>query len=623
MNFSRLLLACAILFQLGTASAQPMQLEVDATNIQQRIFQVKQTIAVAPFVKNNQIVLYFPKWIPGEHGPSGPLFNLAGLTVTVDGKRVDWKRDDIEPFAFAVTVPDGSKWLEARFEQFSALSSASGRADPVVITPNVLGLVWNRLVLYPAGTPTSQIQVTATALLPVGWQTAGALPTDTIRNNAVQFKTVSVDTLIDSPVYAGRHTKRELLADGERKVYLNVLADEAKHLAAKPEHIAAHKQLVTQATKLFNSQHYKTYEFLLVLSDEFGRKGLEHQESSENAVPSTYFTEWDKKWPGRDLLAHEFTHSWNGKFRRPADLLRADFHTPFKNELLWVYEGHTQYWGWVLAARSGLYSQEQARDSLAQTAAYLNARAGRVWRNLQDTVNSGLIGSRGQGNAWGSYARGSDYYDEMLLNWLSADTLIRERSSGARSLDDFAKNFFGVEDGRTAPLPYSFSDVTAALAQVETNDWQSWLRQRLDNTNAPAPLDGIERSGWRLAFATEPSSAYSFYERDGELNLTYSLGMSLSKDGAVTGVMWGGPAFKAGLASGVRLVAVNSLAYKADSLKAAITQAAVDKKPLQLLLRRGDEYVTISMNYTDGLRYPKLERIEAKPDLLTSILTAR
>jgi predicted metalloprotease with PDZ domain len=603
--------------------AQPMQLEVDASNVAQRIFQVKQTIALANYAKNNQITLYFPKWIPGEHGPSGPLFNLAGLLLTVDGKAVPWKRDDLEPYAFVVDLPAGAKQLEAKFEHFSALSSANGRSDPVVVTPHLLGLVWNRLVLYPAGKPTAQIEVTASAVLPEGWQTAGALVPDSIRNNRVKFKTVSVETLIDSPVYAGRHTKREQLESGEHSVHLNIFADDAKSLVAKPEHIEAHKQLVTQSIKLFGSRHYKQYEFLLVLSDEFGRKGLEHHESSENAVASTYFTEWDKRWLGRDLLAHEFTHSWNGKFRRPIDLLRPDFHTPFRNELLWLYEGQTQYWGWVLAARSGLYSAEQARDSLAQTAAYLSVRTGRVWRNLQDTVNSGLIGGRGQGNAWGSYARGGDYYDEMLLNWLSADTLIRERSAGTRSLDDFAKLFFGVEDGRIAPLPYVFDDVVAALNQIEAQNWRTWLRERLDTNQVQAPLDGIERAGWRLTFGTEPSAAYSYWERDGELNLNYSLGLSLSKEGAITNVLWGGPAFKAGLANGVRLIAVNNLAYKADLLKAAITQAAADKKPLQLLLRRGDEYVTIGMNYTDGLRYPKLERIEGKPDLLTGILTAR
>jgi predicted metalloprotease with PDZ domain len=339
-----------------------MQLEVDASNIQQRIFQVKQTIALANFVKNNQITLYFPKWIPGEHGPSGPLFNLAGLRLTVDGKAVSWKRDDLEPYAFVVDLPTGAKLLEAKFEQFSALSTTAGRADPVIMTPHLLALIWNRLVLYPGGKPTAQIEVTASAVLPESWQTAGALAPESIRNNRVQFKTVAVDTLIDSPVYAGRHVKRVQLDGSDRPVFLNIFADDAKSLEAKPVHLEAHKQLVAQSIKLFASRHYKQYDFLVVLSDEFGRKGLEHHESSENAVPTTYFSEWDKRWLGRDLLPHEFTHSWNGKFRRPVDLYRADFHTPFRNELLWLYEGQTQYWGWVLAARSGLYSAEQAID---------------------------------------------------------------------------------------------------------------------------------------------------------------------------------------------------------------------------------------------------------------------
>ncbi len=605
------------------AKAQPMQLDVDATNIQQRIFQVRQTIPVAPFVKNNQVTLYFPKWIPGEHGPSGPLGNLAGLILSVDGKRVTWKRDELEPFAFRVPVPEGAKQLVAEFAHVTALTTSAGRGDPVVVTPNILAFVWNRLVLYPAGKPTSQIEVLATAQLPAGWQSAGALSTQGIRNGLVSFKPVSVDVLIDSPVYAGKHNRRETLDDGPNPVYLNIFADDAKSLQAKPEHITAHKKMVEQAIKLFNSRHYKQYEFLLVLSDEFGRKGLEHQESSENAVSSGYFTDWDKRWLGRDLLPHEMAHSWNGKFRRPADLLQPDFHTPFKNELLWLYEGQTQYWGWVLATRSGLYSQEQARDSLAQTAAYLDARAGRIWRNLQDTVNSALIGARGDRSPWGSYSRGSDYYDEMLLNWLAADTLIRERSAGVRSLDDFAKIFFGIEDGRTSPVSYVFSDVVTGLNQVESQDWQTWLRQRLDNNQVPAPLDGIERAGWKLTYVTEPSPAYTAWERDGDANFGYSLGFSLNKEGVINGVVWGSPAFKLGLASGFRVVAVNTTAYKPDVLKAAITQAAIDKKPTQLLIRRGDEFVTISVNYFEGLRYPKLVRVENKPDLLTPILTAR
>jgi predicted metalloprotease with PDZ domain len=615
------LLVAITTFYSTLVCAQPMQLEVDASNLQQRIFAVKQIITLAPYVKNNQITLYYPKWIPGEHGPSGPLFNLVGLTVSVDGKRTAWKRDELEPFAFVIDLPSGAKQLEAKFEQVSAIG-AGGRADPVIMTPKVLGLVWNRLVLYPAGKPTTQIEVSASALLPEGWQVAGALPVQSNRNNRYQFKTVSVDTLIDSPTYAGKNVRRELLEDGPRPAMLNIFADDAKSLEAKPDHITAHKNLVTQATKLFNSRHYNQYQFLLVLSEEFSGKGLEHGESSENAVDPSYFTDWDKRWLVRDLLPHEFVHSWNGKFRRPTGLLREDFHTPFRNELLWVYEGQTQYWGWVLAARSGLYSQEQSRDVLAQTAAYLDARAGRVWRNLQDTVNSPLLG-RGVGNAWGSYSRGADYYDEMVLNWLAADSLIREKTNGTASLDTFAKNFFGVEDGRTTPLPYELTDVVAALNQVLPNDWQTWLRQRLDTNDAPAPLDGLERVGWRLTFTNEPTDAYKQREREGASNLSYSLGLSLSKDGAITNVVWGSPAFKAGLANGVRVIAVGNLAYKAELLKDAITLAAKDKKPLQLLVRRGDEYVTISMNYTDGLRYPKLVRIDGKPDLLTAILTAR
>ncbi len=598
-----------------------MRVHVDATNIEQKIFSVEQQFKITPDQAGKRFTVFFPKWIPGEHGPSGPIVDLSGLQFFAGEQPVSWKRDDLEPFSFHLALPNNTKEVTARFTTVSPMGAS--RRDGAVVSAKVVGLVWNRLLLYPAGKPTMQWTITPSASFPKDWQFAGALTVESRKENRVQFKTASVDTLVDSPTYAGQHYKRVSLDnDPQRPAFLNIFADDAASLEAKPEHIKAHQQLVEQSVRLFASRHYQRYEFLLVLSDTFGGKGLEHHESSENAVRADYFTEWDKKWAGRDLLAHELTHSWNGKFRRPADLFTPDFHTPMRNNLLWMYEGQTQYWGLVLSARSGLLSQEQVRAKLAYTAAWLDARAGRSWRNLQDTVFSPLLGSRGRPTVWGSWQRGGDYYDEMVLNWLAADVLMRQQGKG--SLDQFAQNFFGVEDGRVLPLTYTFEDISQGLQKVHTLDWTAWLRNRLDGFGKGAPLDGIELGGWRLVYGKEPDSITKLWdENDGETSLTYSLGMNLDKAGRIESVLWGSPAFAAKLAPGVVVVAVNNSAFKSAVIKDAIEKAKNTDQTIELLIRRGDVFSTVKIKYKDGLRYPKLERVEGKPDLLTAILSPK
>jgi predicted metalloprotease with PDZ domain len=408
-------------------------------------------------------------------------------------------------------------------------------------------------------------------------------------------------------------------------VALNLLADDASLLQHGDEQLQAHRKLVEQTDRLFRSRHFKKYEFLLALSDKLGGIGLEHHESSENGVRPNYFKDWAKRVGDRELLPHEYVHSWNGKFRRPADLWTPTFNVPMRNSLLWMYEGQTQFWGRVLAARSGLVTAEQARDGLAQVAAAYEHRAGRAWRNLQDTTNEGTIGSRNWNKDWHNWQRSADYYDEATLVWLDADMLIRERSQGAKSLDDFAQAFFGVQDGRVQPLTYTFDDVVSALNQVLPFDWRAFLRERLDNNKTSAPLDGLARSGWKLAWAETPSE----FEKNDDApsrgdDFAYSIGLYLKRDGNVDGVLWDSPAFRAGLSKAAQVVAVNGVAYKGDRMSAAITANRGGAAPLDLLVKEGDNYRTVRIDYRGGLRYPRLERIaDAAERLDAGLLAAR
>ncbi len=393
-------------------------------------------------------------------------------------------------------------------------------------------------------------------------------------------------------------------------------------LEATPEQIARHRTLVEQAYKLYGSRHYDHYDFLLALTDRMGGIGVEHHRSSENGTIPNYFTDWATTPSVRDLLPHEYTHSWNGKFRRPADLWTANYNTPMRGSLLWVYEGQTQYWGYVLAGRSGLLSRQEALDALAATAALYQNRVGREWRPLEDTTNDPIVAARRPG-PWVSWQRSEDYYSEGQLIWLDVDTLIRERSDGKRSLDDFAKAFFGVQDGSWTPAPYTFDDVVAALNKVEPYDWARFLHERVDEVAVKPPLDGLTRGGWTLVYTDKPTDYFKSAEaRRRSVDLTYSIGVTLSREGDMTAVQWDGPAFKAGLTVGGRILAVNGIAYDAERLKQAIT-GAKSGAPLSLIVKTGDHFRTVQVDWKGGLRYPRLERIAGTADRLGAIYTAR
>lgn len=635
-TLARTVLVLAAVSLAATAPARPapadapypgtIALQVDATDLDHRIFRVRETLPVAP----GPLTLYYPRWLPGNHAPTGRVTELAGLRISAAGQPLAWKRDPLDPYAFGVDVPAGVATLDIEFQQLSPVDRDSGR---VVMTPEMLNVQWNGVLLYPAGHSDARITVQPTLRLPAGWSFGSALESAAHDGATVTFKPVSVETLIDSPVFAGRHFARlDLDPDAAKKgrapVFLDLVADSAGDLAVTPEQLAAHRALVTQADRLFGARHYAHYDFLFALTERLGWIGLEHHQSSENGTPPTYFGDWAKSSVGRDLLAHEYAHSWNGKYRRPADLWTRNTNTPMQDSLLWMYEGQTQFWGDVLAARSGLVPLADMRDTLAGTAAWLDQQSGRVWRNLQDTTNQAVMGERHDPRDWRDWQRGEDYYDEMVMVWLEADMLIRDGSGGSRSLDDFARAFFGPQPGRAdadiAPLTYTFDDVVAALNRVQPHDWARFLRERLDTHQPGAPLRGLERAGWRLAWSEEPNSFTkgSSAQRKVE-DFSYSIGFDVGKDDRLTGVRWGSPAFAAGLSDAVQLLAVDGLAYKAERLKGAITAAKTNPAPIELLVRDGDHFRTVAIPYHGGLRYPTLERIEGTEDRLTTLLSPR
>ena len=594
-----------------------LKLYVDATDLERKIFDVKLTLPVA---KPGPMTLYYPQWVPGGHSPRNDIDKLAGLVITANGQTIPWKRDVVEVNAFHIDVPAGVTELNVAYKFLSPVETKVGR---MVMTPDMLNLQWLQMTMYPAGHFTRRIAVEPTVKLPEGFQFASALEIAKSEGQVTSFKPTTVETLVDSPMFAGRYFKSvELDPGGKVPVRLNMIADKPELLEFKPEQIQAHKNLVQQAYKLYGSHHYDHYDFLVALSDQLGGIGLEHHRSSENRVAPKYFTEWDKTYVGRDLLPHEFTHSWNGKFRRGADLWTPTLNTPMRDSLMWVYEGQTQYWGYVLSSRSALLTKEQTLDAIAMTAATYDNRRGRDWRPVQDTTNDPIIASR-KPLSWLSYQRSEDYYSEGQLVWLDADTLIREKTGGKKSLDDFAKAFFGVADGSYVSHTYTFDDVVAALNGVVANDWATFLKDRIEGVNPKAPLDGLARGGYKLVYTDTPTEYFKASEtRAKNTNLSYSIGLTVGSDAILTDVQWDGPAFKAGLTQGLTVVAVNGDTYDADKLKAAV-KATANGVPVELLVKEGSRYRTVKIDYSGGPRYPRLERVAGTPARLDDILAPR
>ena len=620
----RFLLAACFIFSClsNRAAAQSMQLYVDLSDAPRNIYHSRLTIPVKP---GRPLTLVYPKWIPGNHRPAGPIANVTGIKMEAGGQTLAWQRDPVDMYAFHVDVPAGANELHVSFDTITSDGSA-GASGPSATT-NVLDLNWNQVMLYPQGTSSDEVEVAAAVALPCcyEWKFGSVLPpTVTIQaggHQIVHFHPVSLTTLIDSPLIAGDHYRRiELTKPGETPVHvIDMVSESDAGLAMTPADEAAYRKLVAETGALFGARHYFEYHFLLTLSDEAGHHGVEHHQSSDNSVEERTLLDPDRHLMEAGLLPHEFTHSWNGKYRRPAGLATGNYQDPMVGDLLWVYEGLTEYLGNVLTARSGLWTPEQYREALAETAAMLDHRAGRTWRPLEDTARSVQI-LRLQGPEWQSWRRSLDYYPEGELIWLEVDTIIRQQSHGQNSLDDFCRLFHGGESGPPKVVPYTFDDLVRALNQVTPYDWATLLHERVSATVAGAPLGGIERGGWRLVYNDQPNVFIHTGEKlRKSVDASYSLGFVIKEDGEFVDVIHGSPAYAAGIGPGMQLVAINGRAWSKDVLQDALRASKDSKQPIDLLVENAKFFKTYSVAYHDGIRNPHLERSDGM-DVLSEIL---
>ena len=594
-----------------------IRLHVDASDVARAIFKVRQLIPVAA---PGRLTLLFPEWLPGHHGPDGQLDKVAGLEFYASGQKLAWARDSLDVYAYHIDVPAGAGEVEARFQFLSATQPNQGR---IVVTPEIVNVQFGSASLYPAGYYVRRIPVAASLTLPAGWQAATALrPAGRAQGsaNTITYQQVSYETLQDSPVFAGKHFRSDALGHG---AFLNTVADDPKDLALPPQVLAKHSAMVDQAIKLFGGRHYDRYDFLNAITDELGGIGLEHLRSTEITSDPGYYTDYDNHLLDRNVFPHELVHSWNGKYRRPAGQIVGDFRTPLNNNLLWVYEGQTQFWGNVLEARSGMSTKQDVLDKIAISAAGLDNARGRDWRPLVDTTFDPIIQNRAP-EPWGSFQRNEDYYNEGMLIWIEADAIIRQGTGGRRGLDDFARAFFGVNPGDMGVLPYTREDVIATLNAVYPYDWAGFLRQRVDQVNPRAPLGGFERSGYSLVYTDQPTGAFkASIASSGGQNFYYSLGFNVNKDRKLTSVRWGSPAFDHALRLGDEIVAVGNLAYSGEALENAVRAAQRSGQPIRLTVKRGDDIRVIDIAYRGGIRYPRLVKTRGGDGPLDILLRPR
>ena len=610
------LLVGALCLVASLAKAQTITLHVDLTDAPRNIYHAQLSIPV----RGGEIALVFPKWIPGNHRPSGPIGALTGIRMEAAGRVVPWLRDPVEMYEFHVTVPAGVERLDVWLDAITSLDSAGGGGPAA--SDDILDLNWNAVVLYPKGARSDDVSFEASVILPPGWRFGTALPVASASGDEVRFSPVTLTTLVDSPLIAGVHFREvELTKAGEAPVHvMDVVADSDADLAMTPQDQAAYQKLVAETGTLFGARHYRHYDFLLTLSDQVGGHGLEHHESNDSVAGERTFLDPNLHMLYAGLVPHEFVHSWNGKYRRPAGLATPNYQEPMIGDLLWVYEGLTEYLGELLAERSGLLTDEQYRESLAETAAMLDHRTGRTWRPLEDTARS-VQTLRMMGSQWQSWRRSLDYYPEGELIWLEVDAIIRHQTQGGRSLNDFCRRFYGGESGPPGVVPYSFDDVVHALNDVAPYDWAHLLAERANTISAHAPLGGIERGGWRLVYNDKPNLYIEAAEKVFKFaNFSYSLGFDVNVDGKLNDVIVGSPAYRAGLGAGMKLIAVNGRKWSPEILHAAVAGAQRSSQPVELLVENAQFFKTYSVTYNGGERNPHLERVAAVPDILGQIL---
>ena len=602
-----------------------LRLEVDATDAMRGIHRIHETIPVHGM---KQLTLLFPQWIPGDPVPPNVLDQVAGLVFNVGGKRLPWRRDPVEQAAFHVDLPQGAQEVDVDFEFLFPASSAIG---PVLSTPTMVDLQWQSHVLYPAGYYSRRIQIDPAVTLPHGWQFASSLDGATRVGDVVRFSPVSLDVLVDSPVMAARWMRQYALSDDPVPVRLDVAADTESGLVVPPEALGKYRREIAQAYKLFGGQHYDHYDMLVWLANDFGPAYFEQSRSGENGLPAAFFSDPARYGRSLGIPFHGFVHAWNGIFRVPATMWTANLNVAPQDSLLWVFEGLTMYWNGVLDARSGVDSREDALRSWESTASAYANRPGLQWRTLQDASEevliqhgNSIIYPEGRLQPWPDWQLNTlDAYMQGQLIWLDIDTLIRERSNGRKSLDDFARGFFGIRNGSRVPAPYTFEDLVAALNAVTPYDWATFLRARVDSVGIDTDLDGITRAGYRLTWSDQPSGAQQAREtKSGGASLSFSVGVDLNKDGEVTSVVWGSAAWRAGLVVGAKVLSVDGQPYQASVIKSAISASRADR-PIELQVARGQTEYSLSLTWEGGLRYPHLERVPGTPDLFDDVLRPR
>lgn len=612
-------LAALVLVALPlSADAQVIKLDVDASDVGRKVIHVREVIPA----KAESVTLHYPKWIPGRHRPVGQIANVTEFRASAGGKPTTWKRDDADPFTLEVTVPKGAQEIEVTFDLLLAAGAEGGAQFMTVASPKVLMMNWNDVLVYPrldkpGSDPLTELTFAPTLKLPAGWKFGTALPLEPEGHESAFFKPVALGTLIDSPVLAGAHT-REVPLDAKHRVF--IACDSPDGLEVPEATLAAWKKLPTEAAALFGpAKPYTNYTFLLGLSNHIPRAGIEHHQSSDNRLGELALVKAGERKAAATLFPHEFVHSWNGKYRRPADMIRRDYQQPQQTRLLWVYEGLTNYLGWLLAVRSGLYTPDEGRDYLAMTAARMTNVKARGWRPLDDTAAaaSTLFDATG---AWRSARRSVDFYDEGTLLWLEVDVLIRSQTKGAKSLDDFCRAFHGTGAGKPEVKGYALDDVLKALNDVTLYDWKGYFARRVEAVAERPPLEGISEGGWKLSYPEKPTELFATMEGLAKgVNLSDSIGFSVSADGLVGDVVPGSPAAKAGFAPGMKLVAVNGRRFAPDGLKTAVGATKSCGK-LELLAESGDFFRTHALDYAGGLRYPRLERAEGKADVLGELM---
>jgi predicted metalloprotease with PDZ domain len=603
-------------------SAETIALNVDASDISRKVVHVR---AVIPATPGQPLTLHYPRWIPGRHRPVGQIANVTEFRVRAGATALEWKRDDADPFSFIVPIPQGVSAVEVTFDLLLAAGAEGGAQFMTVASPRVMTMNWNDVLVYPKCEAPLKLTIEPALQLPAKWKYGTALVTHEEKDGRIAFKPTTLETLIDSPVLAGEHVRTIPLGTGEEaKHHRIVLACDSPDGLEVPEAtLKAWNKLPGEAAALFGgSRPYRDYTFLLGLSNHIPGAGIEHHQSSDNRLPELALVKMGERKAGATLLPHEFGHSWNGKYRRPADMIVPDYQVPQKTRQLWVYEGLTNYLGWLLAARCGLMGPEEARDYLAMTAARMSNVRARAWRPLDDTAAaaSTLFDAT---RSWRSARRAVDFYDEGTLLWLEVDIHIRVFSRGLRSIDDFCKAFFGGADGKPEVRGYQLEDVVAALTAVTPYDWKKHFQRRVEAVAETAPLGGILGGGWKLTFTEKPTDLFAALEGLSKgLNLADSIGAQVSGDGLVGDIVPDGAAAKAGLAPGMKVLAVNGRRYTPDGLKTAITAAKTSGK-LELLVETGDFFKTHAVEYKGGLRYPRLERIEGHGDLIGEIVKPR